>query len=322
VTSGACERRAGAPLIRLVTAAALVLVAFTACASRELAVAVEEAPPPASLADARRGLTTTVHLPTDPTPPPEPPAGVLELVRYAAPLGENVAYVTPASGDVRKPAIVWIAGGFDWGIDAGSWEEQPRDNDQSARAFREKGLVLMRPSLRGSNGNPGRNECMLGEVDDVVAAAEWLAQRPDVDPQRIYLGGHSTGATLALLVAESTDRFRAVFAFGPVADVRHYGADACFGEDAPTAEWQARAAWPYLGSVKTPTWIVEGEAGNVQSIAWLMQHAGSAPVRSITVPGRDHFSVLAPGTEAVADAILADTGAAPPITLTAADLAR
>jgi dipeptidyl aminopeptidase/acylaminoacyl peptidase len=40
---------------------------------------------------------------------------------------------------------------------------------------------------------------------------------------RIYLGGHSTGGTLALLVAESSDRFRSVFAFGPTDDIRGYG---------------------------------------------------------------------------------------------------
>ena len=49
-----------------------------------------------------------------------------------------------------------------------------------------------------------------------------------VDPDQIYLGGHSTGGTLALLVAESTDRFRAIFSFGPVANMRNYGTDILF----------------------------------------------------------------------------------------------
>ena len=107
-----------------------------------------------------------------------------------------------------------------------AWAPALRENDQSARGFRESGVVLMLPSLRGSNLNPGRNEFFFGEVDDVIAAANWLATRPDVDPNRIYLGGHSTGGTLALLVAESTPRFRAVFAFGPVASVRSHETQA------------------------------------------------------------------------------------------------
>jgi dienelactone hydrolase len=63
----------------------------------------------------------------------------------------------------------------------------------------------MQPALRGSNGNPGRNECLF---DVVIAAARFLRERPDVDPTGVYLGGHSTGGTLALLAAESTDLFR------------------------------------------------------------------------------------------------------------------
>ena len=82
---------------------------------------------------------------------------------------------------------------------------------------------MMFPSLRGGNDNPGRKEGFLGEVDDVLAAADFLATVDYVDPRRLYLGGHSTGGTLVLLVAESSDRFRAVFSFGPVDDVSGYG---------------------------------------------------------------------------------------------------
>ena len=57
----------------------------------------------------------------------------------------------------------------------------------------------------------------------MLAAADYLARQDYVDPKRIYLGGHSTGGTLVMLVAESTDRFRAVFSFGPADDVRGYG---------------------------------------------------------------------------------------------------
>ena len=55
-----------------------------------------------------------------------------------------------------------------------------------------------------------------------MAAADYLVRDSSVDPKRFYLGGHSTGGTLALLVAECTDRFRGVFSFGPVSDVSGY----------------------------------------------------------------------------------------------------
>jgi alpha/beta superfamily hydrolase len=48
---------------------------------------------------------------------------------------------------------------------------------KSARAFREAGIVLMLPSLRGGNGNPGHRELMFGDVDDVLAAIDYTSKR-------------------------------------------------------------------------------------------------------------------------------------------------
>src|SRR5690606_3682486 len=99
----------------------------------------------------------------------------------------------------------------------------PPSDDQSASAYREAGMLMMFPTLRGGNDNPGRREAFWGEVDDVLAALEAARRLPYVDPQRIYLGGHSTGATLALLVAASGASVNAVVALGPVADISGYG---------------------------------------------------------------------------------------------------
>ncbi len=267
------------------------------------------------LADRRRNLHTSILLDRDATRPDRPPPGVFDLVQYRAPLGMNFAYVSPVVAGKKRPAIVWVAGGFDWGIGESSWERAPRSNDQTARAFREAGVVLMRPSLRGSSGNPGKNECFLGEVDDVIAAGAYLATRADVDPSRVYLGGHSTGGTLALLVAASTDRFRAVFAFGPVADASSYGSMGCVPDGASEEEAALRAPVDFLADVVTPTWVIEGQEtpGNVAALGTLGEHVGHAPVRFVVVPGANHFSVLAPGTEVVARAILGAAGAAPEI---------
>src|SRR5213078_4101010 len=107
-------------------------------------------------------------------------------------------------------------------IDEGCWRDAGGLGDQSASAYRKAGLVMMFPALRGGNDNPGAREGFLGEVDDVLAAEAFLRKQDYVDPRRIYLGGHSTGGTLVLLAAECSDRFRAVFSFGPVDDVAGY----------------------------------------------------------------------------------------------------
>lgn len=294
----------------------LISLLFAACAMMP-GSQVEGPSPPATLLAARQGFKTQVHLETATGLAPKPPEGQLSLVHYPGPLGENVAYVTPEKQGTSekqgtpKPAIIWISGGFEWNIGDWFWQPAPWEDDQSAAGLRHEGMVVMYPALRGSNGNPGQNECMLGEVDDIIAAAKWLASRSDVDPKRVYLAGHSTGGTLSMLVAESTDLFRAIVAFGPVADVRHYGPDACLGEDAPFREWQARAVWPYVDTIRTRTWIVEGvgkdEASNINSIQFLLEHVKTAPIKVALVPGLNHFSVLAPGIEVLREAILADT---------------
>jgi acetyl esterase/lipase len=277
-----------------------------------------EPPPPAfSLPALRQALKTRIFgRRSSRQPAPKPPAEVFERVAYPAPLGRNVAYVSPVSPGPRRPAVLWLHGGLTWDLDPSFWLAADRTDDQTAAAFRQAGLVLMLPALRGANDNPGRNECFLGEVDDVVAAAQFLAHRPDVDPDRIYLAGHSTGATLALLVAESTTAFRAVFAFGPVAGPLQYGKASCIQPSAPDSEVLPRTPIVFLSEIRAPTFIIEGSDGNIDVFPDLKAARRNAPITFVEVPKASHFSVLAPGTEAIAAAILASpTG---PIKLSAA----
>jgi dipeptidyl aminopeptidase/acylaminoacyl peptidase len=282
------------------------------------------APAPQRLPALRAALRTTVSAETDHTPAPTPPAKtLLEKVFYPSPLGKNVAYVSPVKPGAKRPGIVWIAGGMDWGIADSAWGPAPRNNDQSARAFREAGVASMLPALRGSNENPGHNECFLGEIDDVIAAADYLAKRPDVDPERLYLGGHSTGGTMVLLVVESTQRFRAAFAFGPVADPRQYGDGGCLRADAPEVEAKARSPIEFLQDIRTPTFVLEGElSGNAQVLPMLRDAKGGAPLEILVIPRADHFSALATASEDIAKQILADSGATTQIKLDVAAIAK
>ena len=262
-----------------------------------------------SLPDARRGFVTTLlEMKKTPDPVPRPPAG-FELVRYRAPLGDFPAFVTgPPPGGGRHPALIWIAGGFSNSIGDDPWAPATSDNDQSARAFPRAGIVTMYPSLRGGNNNPGYIEGLYGEVDDVLAAARYLASRPDVDPARIYLGGHSTGGTLALLTAEYSRGFRAVFAFGPVAAVGEYGAENLPFDFHNKKELYVRAPVLYLNSIATPTFVFEGaEApGNLNSLRRMCALCANPQVHFYEAPGLNHFSELAPVTPVVAAGIARD----------------
>jgi alpha-beta hydrolase superfamily lysophospholipase len=232
---------------------------------------------PAAPLAARKGFTTALlpEAARQRWPAPLPPPGVFKRIRYRSPVGDLVAYVTPDPGDgKRRPAVLWAHGGFD-GIGDYLWTAGPAGNDQSVRAFLDAGLVVLCPSLRGENDNPGRLELFYGELDDVLAAAEHLRGLPYVDPDRIYMAGHSTGGTLALLAAESTDMFRAVFSFGGAPDMPRVIGQGGYGNtpfDARSEdESRIRSAVRFLGAIRRPTLYFEGETSSYVNDALHME---------------------------------------------------
>lgn len=279
---------------------------------------------PATLAEARKGFVTKTHdVGMNLGPASVPPPAAFTLVHYPAPPGALAAYVSPRPADgVRHPAIVWIIGGFGSSIGDTAWLDASPDNDQSARAFRDAGIVLMLPSLRGGNDNPGHRESFYGEVDDVVAAGEFVRQLDYVDPDRVYLGGHSTGGTLALLVVESSQRFRAVFAFGPASSVTGYPADELAFDRSDAREVRVRSPVYFTAGIQTPTWAIEGaEPPSNASALRVLAKGAPTSLRLLVVPAHNHFSLLAPATAVIAQKILADTGPASSIQLTREELA-
>ena len=271
-----------------------------------------------TLADARRGFATNLtRHDSEGDPPADPPAELFRLVTYRSPAGELSAYVSTPPGDGKKhPAILWLIGGFSNSIWDIAWNPGPPENDQSASVFRQAGIVMMYPSLRGGNDNPGLKECFFGEVDDVLAAADFLAQQEHVDPRRIYLGGHSTGGTLALLAAEAApnaDRFRAIFAFGPIDDVEGYGRTYLPFDRSNPKEFQLRAPILWLSNIRTPTFVFEGDRGNsnIDPLRAMADASTNPLIHFYPVEGGDHRTILQPLSRMIAEKILRDVGDAP-----------
>jgi acetyl esterase/lipase len=270
--------------------------------------------PPAAqtLADARSGFQTALTKQLKGNEPVEtPPPNVLRIVQYSSPAGNLAAYLSNIPKDGKKhPAIIWICGGFGNDIGDTFWKPASPSNDQSASAFRAAGVVTMYPSFRGGNKNPGVQEGFFGEVDDVLAAADFLAAQEGIDPARIYLGGHSTGGTLALLVAETgTTKFRAIFSFGPVANVGGYGQDSLPFDGDNEKELQVRAPILWLRAIAVPTFVFEGASGtsNVSALDEMSRSKHSESVQFYRVNVADHFSILAPMTRLLAKKVIADT---------------
>jgi dipeptidyl aminopeptidase/acylaminoacyl peptidase len=102
------------------------------------------------------------------------------------------AWITADPQDGKKhAAVVYVHGGFAFG----------KPDFDETQPYRDAGFVVMTPTLRGENGNPGDFEWFYGEVDDVIAAGRYLASLPYVDPKKIYLAGHSSGGAITILVA-------------------------------------------------------------------------------------------------------------------------
>jgi acetyl esterase/lipase len=277
------------------------------------------------LVEARKGFVTKlVKAGPQEDPPEAPPGSVFKLVKYPAQPGKLSAYLTPDPGDGKKhPAIIWITGG-DCNSIGDVWSDYESDNEQSASAYRKEGLVMMFPSLRGGNDNPGRREGFLGEVEDVLAAADYLAALPYVDTTRIYLGGHSTGGTLVLLTAEVSARFRAVFSFGPVADSAYYGDRFVYCSLKNAKEMELRRPIRWLSEIKSPTFVFEGAEppSNIDSLNEMKSAYASESVHFFAVPKKNHFSALEPVNRLIVSKILKDTGKTPTFFFTKSELAR
>ncbi|MES3026001.1 MAG: prolyl oligopeptidase family serine peptidase [Pseudomonadota bacterium] len=315
--------------MKLLYSSALVLFLILGPAGGQAHAAAAAADPtPAAgklpnLLDARRGFTTRlIRKERDGTPIPVPPAHIFSLIRYDAPGGKNGAYLSPNPGDGKKhPAIIWLTGG-DSNTIGEVWHAAPAANDQSAAAYRKAGIVMMFPSLRGGNDNPGHREAFLGEVDDILAAADHLARQDYVDPKRIYLGGHSTGGTLVLLAAASSSRFRAVFSFGPVADVAGYGPDMLPFDPTGTRELSLRAPGRWLQAITVPVFVIEGEGGNIDDLKSMAAASRNPKIQFLAVQGAGHFTVLAPVNRLIAEKIMADTGPAGQLAISQAEVNR
>lgn len=279
-----------------------------------------------TLQEQRKGhVTRLTRNESDDEQPPVPPKDLFSLVKYPSPAGSLNAYVSPKPTDGQKrPLMIWLVGGFNNGIGEIAWTEGPRQNDQSASAFRKAGILMMYPALRGGSGNPGFKEGFYGEVDDVLAAAEYASTLDYVDTNRIYLGGHSTGGTLALLAAEFPNRFRAVFSMGPVDDPAGYGQDYLPYDTLDRKECRLRSPILFLGNITARTFVIEGtDRGNIDSVRLIGLSGKKNPKISVhPVRGGSHFSILAPINALLARKINMDTDTKSEFALTDEEISK
>jgi len=193
------------------------------------------------------------------------------------------AFVDPAPANGgRRPGLLFLHGGFAFGD--GDWE--------MADPYREAGFLVMMPVLRGENGQTGNFTLYFDEVDDVLAAADALAQLPYVDSNQICIAGHSAGGSLTALAAMASDRFRAAASLSGCMDQRMNEEIAPF-DTSNDEEYRIRSPLDFATSFRCPTRLYYGsqEDWAVQSTTQTASRAKAAgnDVEAVQVPG-DHFS--------------------------------
>jgi hypothetical protein len=123
----------------------------------------------------------------------------------------------PANARGRLPAAITITG----------TGQQDRDEyipvaggvrllRQVADTLSRVGIAVLRLDDRGLGASGGNfaTSTTADFADDIRAALVYLRSRPDIDPDRIALVGHSEGGIIAPMVAATDAKLRAIVTFG------------------------------------------------------------------------------------------------------------
>ena len=227
-------------------------------------------------------------------PPPDkggpitPPSGVSEVLYASGALRLKAWVNRPVDASHKLPAVLFLHGGFEF--TAGDWEQ--------SKPYRDAGFVVLTPMLRGENGQPGAFSYFYDEVDDVLAAAEYLRKQPYVDAQRVFLAGHSVGGTLTLLSALASSRFRAAASFSGAPFWPEFSESSSLPFDRrDRREIQLRSPIAFASSFKSPLRMYYGtaEAGFFALMSRrtaALARQGGLDVEAIPVEG-DHGSHVA-----------------------------
>ena len=160
-----------------------------------------------------------------------------------------------------------------------------------ARAFVRSGFETLRFNFRGTEASEGQYDDGIGELDDAIAALDWMRERRPAGP--IWLAGFSFGAAIAIRAAVKVE-VNGLVSVAPA--VSRFANDIA---DQPKCPWL----------------VVQGDEDELvdieETLAWL--NALEPGPELLVLAGAEHFfhGRLTDVREAVMDFIVRNGGSGP-----------
>jgi dipeptidyl aminopeptidase/acylaminoacyl peptidase len=237
--------------------------------------------------------------------------------------GVDVQYfvMKPAHVEGPRPVLLWIHGG-PIGMTADAWHW--RWNPLLAVA---QGYTVVQPNPRGSTGfgqdyvagiwgNVWGDQC----YKDLMAVADAIEQRPDVDRTRVMAMGGSFGGYMTNWIGTQTARFRCLITHACVTTMAQFTGTTDHpawwylemgGENpyADPAQFDRYAPIRYVSQWKTPALIIHGEQdyrcpiGEGLNLFEALQYHG-VPSELLVFPDENHWILKPRNVVAWYDAVL------------------
>jgi dipeptidyl aminopeptidase/acylaminoacyl peptidase len=163
-------------------------------------------------------------------------------------------------------AMVWVHGGVH-----GDWNEAMLPFVKEAV---QRGYVIITPDYRGSNGYGAAHYNAIDyggkELDDVMAAYDYLKTLPYVDPERLVVFGGSYGGFMTLIAAtKKPDLWRAAVAWVGISDLhrlyeksmehfKYYFREQMGDPETDRALWRDRSAIEFAERLRAKLLMVHG----------------------------------------------------------------
>jgi len=177
----------------------------------------------------------------------------------------------PRGAKGRLPTLMWIHGG-PMGMSGDNWHWR-----WNPLPYLAQGYAIIQPNPRGSTGfgqefiqgiwgNTWGGQC----YEDLMAVADAVSARKDIDGNRMMAMGGSFGGYMSNWIGTQTDRFRCIITHASIVNMTTFtgvtdhpawwylemgGENPYQNQDS----FDRYAPWKYLANWKTPTLIIHGE---------------------------------------------------------------